>query len=437
MAGARDIVRRAVVLGAGTMGSQIAALLASEGVRCDLLDLASEGGEGTRSRLAEEARRHLLELRPPPLDTPDALDLIRPGNFSDDLDRLERADWVIEAVAENLEIKRELWARAAPHLPAGAIASSNTSGIPIASIAEALPRGLRERFLGTHFFNPPRYLKLVEVIPTADTEPEVVDAISRFCEEVLGKGVVVAHDVPNFIANRVGCYGIMVTLRAAEEFGLGLDEVDAITGPAMGRPKSATFRTMDLVGIDVFVNVSDNMRGYARESWEREAFETPPYLRELVKRGWIGEKGGQGAFKRVKEAGETRILVLEPDTFEYRPRRLFDAPSLAAIEDVGQVEKRLRMLVGSDDRAGRFAWRVLSQTLVYAARMVGEVAADVASIDKAMRWGWGWDLGPFETWEGLGLPETVARMQADGLDVPGWVVGLADKGGSFYPRLES
>lgn len=437
MAGARDIVRRAVVLGAGTMGSQIAALLASEGVRCDLLDLASEGGEGTRSRLAEEARRRLLELRPPPLDTPDALDLIRPGNFSDDLDRLERADWVIEAVAENLEIKRELWARAAPHLPAGAIASSNTSGIPIASIAEALPRGLRERFLGTHFFNPPRYLKLVEVIPTADTEPEVVDAISRFCEEVLGKGVVVAHDVPNFIANRVGCYGIMVTLRAAEEFGLGLDEVDAITGPAMGRPKSATFRTMDLVGIDVFVNVSDNMRGYARESWEREAFETPPYLRELVKRGWIGEKGGQGAFKRVKEAGETRILVLEPDTFEYRPRRLFDAPSLAAIEDVGQVEKRLRMLVGSDDRAGRFAWRVLSQTLVYAARMVGEVADDVASIDKAMRWGWGWDLGPFETWEGLGLPETVARMQADGLDVPGWVVGLADKGGSFYPRLES
>ncbi len=412
------------------MGAQIAAALANQGIPCDLLDLPSEGS--APSRRAEEAKKRLLSLRPSPVYGPAVLDLIRPGNFRDDLPRLREADWVIEAVIEKLDAKRQLWAQAAPHLRPDVIASTNTSGIPIASIAQALPPELRRRFLGTHFFNPPRYLRLLEVIPTPGTATEAVAAISRFAEQVLGKGVVVAHDVPGFITNRIGCYGLMVTLRAMEEAGLGPDEVDSITGPAMGRPNSATFRTLDLVGLDVFVDICDNMRGYPLEPWERDAFEVPAYLREMVKRGWTGEKAGQGFYKRVQEGGQSQIITLDLEKLEYRPRRRLQAPSLAATRNLEDAAQRIRTLVGSDDPAGRFAWRVRSQVLVYSARKVGEVADDIASIDRAMRWGFGWELGPFETWDALGVADTARRMESDGLDTPGWVKALADGGQGFY-----
>ena len=433
----RGIVRRAAVLGSGTMGAQIAAVLANEGVPCDLLDLATEPTQDdrdpkVRNHLIHEAKKRLLKQKPAPLCSPDVLELIRPGNFSDDLPRLREADWVIEAVVEKLDVKREIWSRAAPHLRAGVIASSNTSGIPIASIAEALPQELRRRFLGTHFFNPPRYLRLLEVTPTSDTDPAVVAAVSRFSEHVLGNGVVIAHDVPNFIANRIGCFGFAATLKATEEFGLEPDEVDTITGPAMGRPRSATFRTLDLVGIDIYVDICDNTRRYVSEEWEREAFEVPPFLREMVKRGWIGEKAGQGFYSRGGKGERGEILALHRDTFEYRPRRLAQATSLAAVGNVEDVRERLRTLVAADDTAGRFAWRVLSQVLVYSARMVGVVADDIDSIDKAMRLGFAWELGPFETWDALGVAETLRRMRADKLEVPGWVSELAQRDQSFY-----
>ncbi|MEE8443248.1 MAG: 3-hydroxyacyl-CoA dehydrogenase NAD-binding domain-containing protein, partial [Dehalococcoidia bacterium] len=425
----RQTVRRATVLGSGTMGSQIAALLADQGIPCDLLDLPSDEG---KNRLAEEGKRRLSTLRPPPLYSADSLGLIRVGNFSDDLARVAEADWVVEAVAENLDIKRKLWAQVAPHLRPGVIVSTNTSGIPIASIAEALPPELRSRFMGTHFFNPPRYLRLMELIPWSGSDPAVVAAMSRFTEYVLGKGVVTAHDVPNFVGNRIGTYGLMVTLRAMEEFGLGPDEVDSITGPAMGRPNSATFRTLDLVGLDVLVAVCDNMRGYLTEQRERDGFEVPQYLRDLIQRGWIGEKTRQGFFKRIVADGETQIHVLQPDSFEYRPRRSLRAPSLAAVRDIEDPGVRLRTLVGSDDVAGRFAWRILSQVLVYAAEKVGEISDDIISIDRAMQWGYGWELGPFETWDALGVTDTIERMQADGQAVPEWVKELGKEGKGFY-----
>ncbi len=422
-------VRRAAVLGSGTMGAQIAGVLANAGIPCDLLDLPSSD---ERNRLAEGGKGRLLSLRPSPIYGPDVLSLIRPGNFSDDLPRLTQADWVVEAVVEQLEPKQKLWREVAYHLRPDAVISTNTSGIPIASIAEALPEQLRPRFLGTHFFNPPRHLHLLELIPTSITKSEVVNAFRRFAEDVLGKGVVVAKDVPGFTGNRIGTYGLMVTLKAAEEFGLAPDEVDSITGQAMGRPNSATYRTLDLVGLDVIQAICETMQRNINDLREREAFLEPPYLRELVQRRWTGEKTGQGFYKREAVGGQTQILTLDVDGFQYRPRRAMDVPSLAAVRDLEDPGQRIKRLVNSDDPAGRFAWRVLSQTLVYAAQKAGEVADDIVSIDRAMQWGFGWELGPFETWDILGVPETVERMLEDDLPVPEWVVWLAESDGHFF-----
>jgi len=425
----RERVRRVAVLGAGTMGAQIAALLASYGVACDLLDLPTPGKP---NRIADEARRRLAALRPTPFFSAGALELIRTGNLADDLPRLREADWVIEAVVEKLDVKRQLWAQAAAHVRPDALLSTNTSGIPVARIAEALPPELRRRFLGTHFFNPPRYLRLLEVIPTPDTDAEAVNVLSGFAEHVLGKGVVIAHDVPNFIANRIGAYGLTVTLRAMRESGLQPDEVDSVTGPAMARPSSATFRTLDMVGLDVFADVCDNTRGYVREAWEQKAFELPDYIRAMLSRKWLGDKAGQGFYKRVEAPGEAQVLVVQPDMLEYRPRRRLQAPSLLSVRDIEDAGERLRVLLAAEDVAGKFAWRTLSQVLAYAALKVGEVADDIASIDRAMRWGFGWELGPFEAWDALGVARTVRRMRADGLTLPRWVTELAERDGAFY-----
>ncbi|HEY8417384.1 MAG TPA: 3-hydroxyacyl-CoA dehydrogenase NAD-binding domain-containing protein [Limnochordales bacterium] len=420
-------IRSAAVLGAGTMGAQIAAHLANQGIPCLLLDIVpQDAAGGDRSRLAKAALERLPKLKPSPLYSTDRLALITPGNLEDDLHRIAHVDWVIEAVVENLDIKRQLWQRVAPLLAPGAIASTNTSGIPIHRIAAGLPLEFRRRFLGTHFFNPPRYLYLLEVIPTPDTDPAVVAAITEFGERVLGKGVVIAKDTPNFIANRIGTYGLMESVRAMIAMGLRPDDVDAITGPAMGRPKSATFRTLDLVGLDVVALVAANLREAVAEDWERGAFALPDVLKELLERRWLGEKTGQGFYKRIKKNGESEILVLDLGTYEYVPRRRLNAPSLAAVRSIDDCRERLRRLVQADDAAGRFAWTVLKKTLLYAARKVDEIAEDIASVDRAMRWGFGWELGPFEAWDAIGLKPSVARMQQEGESVPPWVLALAE-----------
>ena len=423
------MIGRVAVLGAGTMGSQIAGLLADRGIPCDLLDLRSNGEP---DRLAQAAIDRLKTLRPAPVSDPSVLEKITPGNFDDHLDRLSAADWVIEAVSEDLAIKRAIWSRAAAHIRPDAIISTNTSGIPVSSIAEAIPPGLRPRFLGAHFCNPPRYLPLLELISTPDTDPAVASTVSGISANVLERGVVPAHDVPNFIANTVGVYALMVIVHAANEFGLGFDEVDAITGPAMGRPVSATFRTLDVVGIDVFTAVADNSHEAAADEAERRILAVPEYMREMVARGWTGQKAGQGFYRRVETEGGRQILVLDPATLEYGERTGRKAPSADGGETPGGPRSRLAALAASDSDAGRFVWRVLSQMMAYSAAKLSAVAGDIISIDRAMRWGYAWELGPFETWDAIGLSGSLPRMEAGGLDIPAWVTDLAASGSSFY-----
>ena len=325
-----------------------------------------------------------------------------------------------------------LW-RAGPRGPY-AVLSTNTSGIPIAQIAGALPVALRARFLGTHFFNPPRYLRLIEIIPTDETCPDTIAAVRRFAEDVLGKGVVTAHDVPGFITNRIGCMYFLAAMRTADDLNLAPDEADEISGTVMGRSNSATYRTVDLVGVDVLLDICDNTRDAVSTHAEKEEFEAPHYLREMKRRNWLGSKTGNGFYKRSRRDGQSRILALNTRHFRYEERNEAFKDSIASFEAVSDTGERLRSLVGSEDTAGLFAWRVLSQMLAFSAAKTGEVADDIVSIDRAMRWGFNWELGPFETWDALGVAESVRRMELDGLPIPTWVTEIAKASGSFYQR---
>ena len=421
----RDI-RRVAVLGAGTMGAQIAALIAERGLECDLLDLSVEA--------VDTAKQKLLTMRPRVLDDYSALERIRAGSFDADLERLEDADWVIEAIVERAQPKLELWERAARFVRADAILSTNTSGIPIFQIARALPPGLRKRFLGTHFFNPPRYLRLLEIIPTDDTDRRAVSEMSRFAEEVLEKGVVTSHDVPGFITNRIGCYYFLAAMRAANEFGLTPDQADAISGPLMARSNSATFRTIDLVGVDILLDICDNTSAAVASEQEKSAFQPPEHLRDMRRRGWLGNKSGRGFYERKKIDGRSRILVLNAEEMRYHELQQDTRGLLSDLQDMEDSGERLRALVGLDNAAGGFAWRTLSQLMAFSAAKVGEVADDIVSIDRAMRWGFNWELGPFETWDALGVADTFNRMRSDGMALPGWVASIAEQEGSFYRR---
>lgn len=436
-----NAIRKAAVLGAGVMGAQIAAHLANVGIPCLLLDIvpkevtADEAARGltlqspaVRNRFAAGALQRLTQLKPSPLYTKEVLNLITPGNLEDDLAKVADCDWVIEAVVENLQVKRDLWQKvAALHRP-GMIVSSNTSGISIQAMVASTPDSFRRHFLGTHFFNPPRYMKLLELIPTPDTDPAVLAFMADFAERVLGKGAVVAKDTPNFIGNRIGVFGLMVTLEEMARFGLTPDEVDALTGRAIGRPKSATFRTLDVVGIDTFCHVADNCRATIPEP-ESAVFVIPDAIRGMVQRGWIGQKAKQGFFK--KEGGQ--ILTLDLETMEYRPRKKASFASLEAAKANPDLHSRIRSLVLAKDRAGEFLWAVTKRTLLYSAEKVGEIADSVVAIDNAMKWGYNWELGPFEMWDAIGLPESIARMEAEGHTVPDWVKAAAEQGG-FYRR---
>jgi 3-hydroxyacyl-CoA dehydrogenase len=431
-------VNRVAVLGAGTMGAQIAAQVAARGIPCDLLDMRSDGERA--SRIAEDAKERLSHARPAVLESPDDLDLIYPGNFDNDMNKLAEADWIIEAIVERPEPKAQLWSRASKYIGENAIASSNTSGIPIAQIAEALPPEIRSHFLGTHFFNPPRYVRLIELIPAPDTDLGVVEAIKTFATKSLDKGVVLANDVPGFISNRIGTYYFATVMRAAEQLQLSVDQVDAITGPAMGRPPSATYRTLDLVGLDIFVDICDNTREAlaASESGEIEGklFQAPALARDLIQRGWLGNKSGQGFYKRVTDDGESTIFSLNTGSMDYQPRQRTPVPELKELLDIEDMGDRIRSLVSSGGKTEALAWKVLSELMAYSAWKLSEVANDVISIDRAMRWGFNWALGPFETWDALGVADTVPRMSQDGIALPDWVKQLASNGNSFYKTVD-
>jgi 3-hydroxyacyl-CoA dehydrogenase len=421
------LVRRAAVLGAGTMGSRIAAHLANAGIPTLLLDLIPEG-EGDRSRLAKGALESLAKAKPAAFYDASLAALVTPGNFEDDLAKLAGCDWVIEAVAENLAIKTALLTRVAPHLAPNAVLTTNTSGLPVKQIAAGLSSH-RNRFFGTHFFNPPRYMRLLEIIPTAESDPAVVAAFAAFADKNLGKQVVFANDTPNFIANRIGVAVMFTAASLMLEQGLTVEEVDALTGTAIGWPRTGTFRLADMVGIDILAHVAANFpQGVTPGGFSS-------VLGEIVKRGWLGDKAGQGFYKKSRGSdGKDARLVLDVSKFEYRPSAKPALPALEMAKNASTTQERLRLLLANDpakDKAAKFLWPFLSTLWNYAADRIGEVAGDAVSIDRAMKAGFNWELGPFEMWDAAGVPSTVARMKAMGLPVSRAVEDL------LQSRLES
>ena len=415
-------IRSVAVLGAGTMGAQIAAQVANAGWPVLLLDLDAD--------TAARGLKHAAALKPDPFFTRDVRPRIRLGGFDTDLPAIAGCDWIVEAVVERLDAKRALLERVEACRRTDAIVSSNTSGIPIAAIAEGRSPAFRRRWLGTHFFNPPRYLRLVEVIPTPDTDAAAVAEVSSFVNRQLGRGVVVARDAPGFIGNRIGLHGVASALVQLADGGYTIEEIDAMTGPAIGRPKSATFRTMDIAGVDILAHVAGDL--VARlDPEERQAFELPPLVGDLVRRGWLGEKAGRGFYRKERGAGGSTILTLDPATMEYRPRR---PPKLGALETARAIEdpaERIRTLFLARDRVGGFLRATLGRTLLYSAEVAAEVAHSPDDVDRALRWGFGWALGPFELLDAIGVDAVLdACAPAKGTDLSpaarGWA-GLAPR----------
>ena len=371
-----DLIRSVAVLGAGTMGAQIAAHFANAGVPVLLLDLTPDA--------ARDGLKRARALKPDPFFTPESLTRITTGGFDTDFATLAGADWIMEAVVENLEVKRALLEKVDAIRRTGSIVSSNTSGIPIATLAEGRSDDFRSHWLGTHFFNPPRYLRLVEIIPTAETDAAVVDHVSFFCDHRLGKGVVLAKDTPNFIGNHLALYGVMLTLKALESGKYTIEEIDAITGPALGRPKSATFRTMDIAGVDILAHVAKNL-----------GFELPAFVGKMIEKGLVGEKAGQGFYKRVKTKDGSEILTLDPATLEYRPKQPARIASIEAGKSIEDTGERIKALFAAKDKAGDFLRETLGPTLDYTAKVTPEIAYSADDVDRVMRWGFGWELGPF------------------------------------------
>ncbi|WP_209860388.1 3-hydroxyacyl-CoA dehydrogenase/enoyl-CoA hydratase family protein [Paenibacillus shirakamiensis] len=442
-------IRKAAVIGSGIMGSQIAAHLANVGIPTLLLDIVpkelseEEARKGlaldnpaVRNRYAASAIAKLAKIKPAPLYDPSFASRITPGNLEDDLSQIAHVDWIIEVVVENLDVKKSLFEKIEQYSKPGTIITSNTSGISIDAMAEGRSAEFQKQFLGTHFFNPPRYMKLLELVPGEHTDPELVQSMKQFCERVLGKGVVIAKDTPNFIGNRIGTYGLLVTLQEMQKNGgYTVEEVDAVTGPAMGRPKSATFRTLDLVGLDTFIHVADNVFHQIEEGAEKEVFRTPEVLKGMAQRKWLGEKSGQGFYRKVKGEKGNEILALNLETLDYAVQQKPKGASLEAAKAAKGTTEKTKAMISGKDRYAQLAWNILKQVLIYSADKVGEISDSIQDIDDAMKWGFSWDLGPFETWDAIGLVRSVERMEAEGLLVPAWVKSWIAAGNtSFYKK---
>ncbi|RME43232.1 MAG: 3-hydroxyacyl-CoA dehydrogenase/enoyl-CoA hydratase family protein [Caldilineae bacterium] len=446
-------IQKVGVVGAGTMGAAIAAHVANAGYPVVLLDIVpfkltpEQEAKGltlddpaVRNSIVQAGFDRCRKARPASFMSKEAEALITLGNLEDDLHLLADCDWIVEAIIEKLEPKQALMERLESVRKPGSIVTSNTSGLPIASISEGRSDDFRAHFFGTHFFNPPRYMKLLEIIPTPATDREAVKTIADFCETRLGKGIVYCKDTPNFIGNRMMSIDGAFIGDYAFRNGYTVEEVDAITGPLIGRPKTATFRLQDLVGIDVAAFVGQNLYDLIPNDPYREVLRTSaanPVIEELMKRGWLGNKSGQGFYKKSKDAEGKRVfLVLNPETFEYEMPKKPKFDSVGAVRKIEDLGERLRALFSDkwkDDRAAQLAWAVISHQLVYAAAKVPEIADDILSIDNAMRWGFSYQAGPFEMWDMLGVAETATKMEASGLTVPPWVKDMLAAGHtSFY-----
>jgi 3-hydroxyacyl-CoA dehydrogenase len=414
------------------MGSRIAAHFANAGIPALLLDIVLPN-QANRNAAALGGLETALKQKPAAFFTPETKSLVTPGNFEDDLAKIKDCDWIIEAVTENLAIKRALIEKVLKHRKPRSIFSTNTSGIPLASIAEGFPTEFRQHFLGTHFFNPPRYLHLLEMIPGPETLPAVRDHVAEFADRRLGKGVVPCKDTPNFIANRIGCFLGGTVQKLTAEMDFTIEEVDALTGQLIGMPKSASFRLLDIVGLDIWAHVTKNLYDLVPGDPWRERFVLPPFFAQMIERGWLGDKTGQGFYKRTGKGDKKEILALDWKTLEYQPSKKARFPSVEGVRNIEDLRLRLRALMALTDRPGTFLWRLFSDLVLYSASMVPEISDRIVEIDRAMRWGYANSLGPFELWDALGVEETVARMRQEERHIPETVEKMLESGAkSFY-----
>jgi 3-hydroxyacyl-CoA dehydrogenase len=430
-------IRKVAVLGAGTMGAAIAAHCANAGLEVDLLDIAPDDDDN--DAVVEAGFERMSKARPAALMAGEVADRIRTGNFQDHFERVGEADWIVEAIIEKREPKRELMQRVEETAKEAAIISTNTSGIPLHEISEDRSDDFKKRFVGTHFFNPPRYLKLMEIIPTEDTDPEIVEAIRNFGERVLGKGGVIAKDTPNFIGNRIGTFAGMQSARYAFDNGYGVEEVDAITGPLIGHPKTATFRLNDQVGLDIAVGVAENLYEAVPEDESREELAPPEKLQEMLEKNLLGNKTGAGFYKRDRRDGKTVFDVLDLETFEHHPAENPDVPIAKEAQKQGDLAARLRFLIdkADEDKHARYIRDTLLPYMAYASRRVPEISDTLEDVDHAMEWGFAHQAGPFRTWDLLGVKETVEEMKSMDIEVGGWVEEMLDGGNDSFYKTEN
>ncbi len=411
-------IEKVAVLGAGTMGARISAHLANAGVPSYLLDIVPPDADGpARNRIAAAGLEAAVKSKPAAFFKPSLARLVTIGNFEDDLQKLAEVDWIIEAVVEDLEIKRSLLRKIEAIRKPGTIITTNTSGLPVAKIVEGFSDDFRRSWFGTHFFNPPRYMRLLEIIPTPDADPAAMDVISHFCDLYLGKGVVLAKDTPNFIANRIGTFCILNVMRLMQEMDFGIEDVDALTGTAVGWPKTATFRLADLVGLDVLGHVVRNATANLHD--ERGDLKLPSFFAQMLERKWLGDKTKGGFYRKTKKPdGQSEIMAIDWKTLEYRPSRRAKFPALEMAKTVDSLPERINTLLApSKDKANIFLWSALSDLWTYSANRIGEVADSVVEIDRAMKLGFNWEMGPFELWDAAGVAKTVKRMQVEGKPV--------------------
>lgn len=436
-------IQKVAVLGAGVMGQGIAAHLANAGIPSVLYDMVPRDlpAGAPRSRLAIDGVANASKLKPAPFFKPELAALIKPANYEDDAGLLKECDLIIEVVVERLDIKAKIFAWVEANRRDDAIVASNTSGLPLRDMVATMGQSMREHFLIMHFFNPVRYMRLLELVAGPDTRPEALQLLADFGEEKLGKGIVYAKDTPNFVGNRIGTFGIVSVFKHMQAFDLSIEDVDAILGKAMGRPKLGVFALGDMVGLDTLDHVLGNVFNGCPDDEQRDAFVSPAFLKAMVAEGAVGNKTGKGFYQKTNEKdAKGRKITLARDwrTGEYKPaaRPKFDSVTQASsfADDPGAAS---RVLLRGDDKAAAFAWAVTADSLIYTANRIPEIADDIVNIDRAMRWGFNWDLGPFEGWDALGVAETVARMEAEGRTVPAWVKDMLAKGrGSFYAYVD-
>ena len=409
-------IKHAAVLGAGVMGAQLSGLFANKGIKTSLFDISIE--------LATSGKNRLKTLKPAPLENPENIDLITPCCYDSDIEKIAQADWVLEAVAENLDIKLKIYDMLLPYLKDSAILTTNTSGITLKELSQNFSLELKNRFMVTHFFNPPRYMQLLELVKSEDTSPKTYNIISEYGKDVLDKGIVPAKDTPNFIGNRVGVFGLMSTINIAMKMGMNIETVDALTGAICGRPKSATFRTADVIGLDVLKNVAMTTYQKSKHDESIEMFNIPEAMEFLIEKGDLGQKTKAGFYKKDENGN---ILVLDINSRQYRPIEKIKLGLDNKIIQSGNIHQRINALITLDSKNGKFFWEILSEMLLYCANRIPEISDTTENIDNAMKWGFGWEIGPFEIWDIIGFSSSVTRMKSDNKTIPKWIEEMVSK----------